>query len=233
MRKVFLVCFVFFVFLTVTAQPSEAWRATVAEQIVQTRQMLEQIAQKRRMLENLTGALRNGLEIPASEIMAQFDQVHDLWRQATSLSHSMDDFIPRHNERHAEHRQGEVRNAEAERLRQDREFREMVAAYLEGLNINAQNFENREQARQRMFDTLTRTEGQVQAIQALGALMNHTSTMIDQQTEVLSSFITMQMEAELERRNQERTANKNMELALEYGMNIQPPSRRHTPSVIW
>jgi len=47
--------------------------------------------------------------------------------------------------------------------------------------------------------------------------------------------VAMDREWEMEQQREESSyiSDEEFNRAIEYGMNIQPPSRRHTPSVIW
>ena len=99
--------------------------------------------------------------------------------------------------------------------------------------MQAQDFEDRANTRQKLFDTLSSTEGQVQAIQALGGLINHTSSMIDQQTEVMAGFTTMFAENELDKRDQLDNALKNRELALDQAKNEPTTGRGYRPKSQW
>ena len=246
MRRRITRCLLIGLFVLVIINQSAAWTcactATAQEstQLLNKVQLIKQLAEQIQMVKNqyqmlmqLSGSLKSGLAGANSQIMSQFEQVQDIWKEAESLTHSMDDFLSKHIERHPEQHAGEEVNAELARRKRDKEYAEMLKSYLEGLNMQAQDFEDRANTRQKLFDTLSSTEGQVQAIQALGGLINHTSSMIDQQTEVMAGFTTMFAENELDKRDQLDNALKNRELALDQAKNEPTTGRGYRPKSQW
>lgn len=246
MKKRITRCLLVGLFVLLFINQSAAWTcactATAQEstQLLNKVQLIKQLAEQIQMVKNqyqmlmqLTGGLKSGLSGATSQIMSQFEEVQDIWREAESLTHSMDDFLSKHIERHPEQHAGEEVQAEIARRKRDKEYADMIKSYLEGINMQAQDFEDRGKARQKLFDTLASTEGQVQAVQALGSLINHTSAMIDQQTEVLSGFTTMFAEAELDKRDQLDNAMRNRELALDQAKNEPTTGRGYRPKSQW
>jgi len=198
---------------TATAQESTQL-ANKLQLIKQLEEQLRMVQNQYQMLKKLTGDLTSGLNGANQTIISQWAKVTNLWKSVTSLTHATEDFEAKHRERHPEHKDGTEVDAEKERLRRLKESREMYEKYLAGLNMRAKDFENRELARQKLFEALASTEGQVQAIQALGALINHTSLMVDQNTEVLSGYVTMFAENELDKKEEKDNSAKNLRKAL-------------------
>lgn len=238
-RFITQMCLIFVLSLIVINQSAAFTCACVATaqestQIANKLQLIKQLAEQIQMVKNqyqmlqqLTSGLTSGLNGANQAIMVQFSKVQDLWKSAKSLTHVMDDFETKHNQRHPEHKAGMQVNADEEWDRRYKESKEMMDKYLYGINMRAKDFESRERARQKLFEVLASTEGQVQAIQALGALINHTSVMIDQNTEVLSGYVTMFAENEQDKKDEQNNARKNMQLALERATKEQPTGREY------
>lgn len=246
MRKAIIQLFVISIFSLVIVNQTAAWTcactATAQEstQIANKIQLIKQLAEQVQMVKNqyqmlrqLTGSMASGLNGANSQIFEQFRKVQDVWKSAESLTHAMDNFTDLHNKRHPEHLEGTQVKAEEERRRRDKEYKQMLDSYLKGINMNALDFENREKMRQKLMDTLQSTEGQVQAIQALGGLINHTSMLVDKNTEVVSGYVTMFAENEQDRRDQEDTENKNLQLAIQGAKNERPTGKGHKPKFQW
>lgn len=237
---------IFILSLVVIIKPSEAFTCTciataqestqLANKVQLIKQLTEQIQMVKnqyQMLEGLTSELNSGLNGATNQIMTQFMKVQELWKSATSLTHVADDFEKKHKEKHPEHKEGTEVDAAREKERRDKEFWEMLQKYLAGLNMNAKDFARREALRQKLFEALASTEGQVQAIQALGALINHTSMLIDKNTEVLSGYITMFAENEQDKRDERANAQRNLQLALEKASQEKTTGRGYTATPQW
>lgn len=233
MRKLFSVI-VAVCFLLLTVAPSFAIMAQESTQIQNKLKLIQQLEQQIRSVENqmkmitrLSEQMQIGLEGANGLIMEQFNKILDIWKKAGSLTHATDDFEDLHKKRHPEYKDGEEINVEAERRRRDKEWKEMVDAYLKGLHMNAKDLENRQKAREKMFDVLQSAEGQVQAIQALGALVNHSTLVLERNGEIVSSIATMLAEKELDGKALKDNANKNMEESYEYMKDIKPTGKGH------
>ena len=246
MKKVMLQVVIVFVMSFVVINQSAAWVcacvATAQEStqitnkiqlIYQLQEQIQMVKNQFQMLEGLTGGMVSGLTGANSQILQQFKQVQDVWKQATSLTHAMDNFTDLHNKRHPEHVAGTQVNAEEERRRRDKEWREMADAYLEGLNMNAQDLENSAKAREKLFASMQTTEGQVQAVQALGAFINHTSALVEKNGEILSGYVTMFAENEQDKRDEADNTAKNLELAFDEAKNVQPSGKGYSPKPAW
>lgn len=221
-------------FLLVLAAPSYAAFAQESTQLANKFKLIEQLEQQIRSVENqlkmittLSEQMKSGLEGANSLIMEQFNKVLDIWKKAGSLTHATDDFEDLHKKRHPEYKDGEEVNVEAERRRRDKEWKEMVDAYLKGLHMNAKDLENRQKAREQMFEVLQSAEGQLQAIQALGALINHATVVLERNGEIVSSIATSLSEKELDKQALTDNVKKNMEQSYDHMKNIPQKNGGH------
>lgn len=219
---------------TCVATAQESTQITNKIQLIkQLEEQIMMVKNQFQMLEGLTGGMLSGISGANMQIMNQFMKVKDIWKQAGSLTHSMDDFIDKHNERHPEHLEDTEVNAAEERKRRDEEYTKMLDAYLEGLNLNAQDLQNSQQVRNQLMGVLQSTEGQVQAIQALGGLINHSSQLVEQNGQIASSYVTMFAENELDKRAREDNVEKNLEKAFDNAKSVQPSGKGFKPKSQW
>jgi len=200
-----------------------------AKLIQQLEEQVRMVKNQLKMLEKLSGSMVSGLKGANTLITNQFDKIIDTWKDSMSLTHVMDNFEDMHRKRHPERQEGVPINAEIERQRRDKEWEEMVSAYLKGLNMKAKDLNNSAAARQKLMEVLQSSEGQVQAIQALGGMVDHTAMILEQNGQVASGMMTLVAEKELDRRNQENDEKQNWKTAID-GMDefTKPTGKGHT-----
>lgn len=80
--------------------------------------------------------------------------------------------------------------------KRDKQLKQTFEAYLKALNITAKDFKNDEKTREKILSALSNSEGQVQALQALGTLLDHTSSIIARNEQTLQGFMTTFLESE-------------------------------------
>ena len=79
---------------------------------------------------------------------------------------------------------------EGKRLNDD--WRKVEKGYMKVLNMNAKNFNNEQEIRNSMMNTLNEADsdsGQTKAIQIIGAMVNHASFLLDRNNQELSGFM--------------------------------------------
>ena len=75
--------------------------------------------------------------------------------------------------------------------------------------MNAKEFKNDEKARKKMMKALSSAEGQVQALQSFGALVDHANSMLARDEQTLQSFITTYLESERDDIDKEEQARES------------------------
>ena len=71
-----------------------------------------------------------------------------------------------------------------------------MVAYLNSVNLSAQDFKSDDEMRSKLMDTLKSPKGQTQAIQALGALLDHANLMLVRNENTIQSMMTAYLEYE-------------------------------------
>lgn len=227
--------------ITNTAWASSCWcRATSQEStqlenkaqlIKQLQEQVKMVATQVQMIEKLSGQMSSKLDGANTMILGQFDNLINTWKESMSLTHVMDNFEDLHNKRHPERDDNVAIEAEAERHRRYAEWAAMMDAYLKGLNLTAKDLENAQKARQEMYDVLQSTNGQLQAIQALGAMVNHTSMILERNSQIQSAYVTMFAENVRDKDNARRDEDINLGLGFEGMRNIENEGSGHKPDI--
>lgn len=233
--KIFLVLLV--ICITSTANAASCWCTATAQEstqlanklqlIKQLQEQVNMVAAQKQMIEKLSSGMASQLNGANTMILSQFDTLMKTLKDAKSLTHAMDDFMNKHNERHPEHPIGEQIDAQAERRRRDQQWKETLDAYLEALNMSARDLENRNKARQQLYDVLQSSQGQLQALQTLGAMINHTSMILEQNGQQTAGLITMFAQNEQDRRDKGTDSDQNMQLGFEEMKKLENKSPAH------
>ena len=113
----------------------------------------------------------------------------------------------------------EMRSARHEK--RDKQWKESTEAYLKTLNLNAKEFEDDQKTRDKLMEALSSAEGQVQALQALGALMDHANSMIARDEQTLQGFMTVYMESERDKIDEYEDMVKNLEEGFQSLKDVQ------------
>ena len=216
-----------------TATSQESTQLTNKAQLIkQLEEQVRMVDNQLAMLQSLSSSMTSGLNGANTIIMQQFNSLLSAWKKATSLTHVMDNFEDLHKKRHPEHVEGTMVHVENERRRRDAEWAAMIDAYLRGLNLSSQQLENAQAAREQLFSVLQSTTGQVQAIQALGAMVNHVSMILERNGEIMAGYTTMFAENESDKRALVDNERKNVETALD-GLieNTKPTGKGHKPDI--
>ena len=169
----------------------------------------------------------NGMKELLSE---NFSQVRDILQEVESITHFTDDIENMLKIRHPDWLEGLTINDLKERnQKRDKQLKQTFETYLKALNTTAKDFKNDEKTRDKLLTALSNSEGQVQALQALGALLDHTSSIIARNEQTLQGFMTTFLETErdeIDEREQKEQSNLEAYKSLK---NLQAPGQTFTP----
>ena len=169
----------------------------------------------------------NGLKELLSE---NFSQVRGILQQVDSITHFTDDIENMLKSRHPEWQQGlDIDELKERNKKRDKQLKQTFEAYLKALNITAKDFKNDEQTREKLLSALSNSEGQVQALQALGALLDHTSSIIARNEQTLQGFMTVFLEAERDEVDKREQLEQSIVEAYKSLQNLQAPGQTFTP----
>ncbi len=205
--------------ITVKIKAVAEWLNTVEMQLNQLK-MLAQLPQS--VISEI-----NGMKELLSE---NFSQVRGILQDVDSITHFTDDIESMLKDRHPDFEAGLTIDALKERNeKRDNKLKQTFEAYLKSLNITAKDFKNDEKTRDKLLSALSNSEGQVQALQALGALLDHTSSMIARNEQTLQGFMTTFLEAERDEIDKREQKEQSILEAYKSLKNLQIPGQTFTP----
>ena len=205
--------------ITVKIKAVAEWLNTVEMQLNQLK-MLAQLPQS--VISEV-----NGMKELLSE---NFSQVRGILQDVDSITHFTDDIESMLKDRHPDFESGLTIDALKERNeKRDKQLKQTFEAYLKSLNITAKDFKNDEKTRDKLLSALSNSEGQVQALQALGALLDHTSSMIARNEQTLQGFMTTFLESERDEIDKREQKEQSILEAYKSLKNLQVPGQTFTP----
>ena len=205
--------------ITVKVKAVAEWLNTVEMQLNQLK-MLAQLPQS--VISEI-----NGMKELLSE---NFSQVRGILQDVDSITHFTDDIESMLKDRHPDWESGLTIDALKERNeKRDKQLKQTFEAYLKSLNITAKDFKNDEKTRDKLLSALSNSEGQVQALQALGALLDHTSSMIARNEQTLQGFMTTFLESERDEIDKREQKEQSILEAYKSLENLQIPGQTFTP----
>ena len=183
-----------------------------------------------KMLAQLPQSVINQINGMKELLTENFSQVRGILQQVDSITHFTDDIENMLKSRHPEWQQGlNIDELKERNKKRDKQLKQTFEAYLKALNITAKDFKNDEQTREKLLSALSNSEGQVQALQALGALLDHTSSIIARNEQTLQGFMTVFLEAERDDVDKCEQLEQSIVEAYKSLQNLQAPGQTFTP----
>lgn len=159
-----------------------------------------------------------------SYLTEQFSQVRGVLEAVEGITHMTDDIESAILDRHPEWADGlSIEDLFKRNKQRGKQWKESIEAYLKTLNMTAAEFENDEKTREKLMSILANADGQVRALQALGAITDHANSMLARNEQTLQGFMTNYLEAE--RDETDRQEDKEKSILEAYGsiQNIERP----------
>ena len=205
--------------ITVKVKAVAEWLNTLEMQLNQLK-MLAQLPQS--VISEI-----NGMKELLSE---NFSQVRNILQQVESITHFTDDIENMLKTRHPDWQAGlKINDLKERNEKRDKQLKQTFEAYLKSLNITAKDFKNDEKTREKLLTVLSNSEGQVQALQALGALLDHASSMIARNEQTLQGFMTTFLESERDEIDEREQKEQSILEAYKSLKNLQIPGQTFTP----
>ena len=229
--------FLAFIFIFVVANPG---MCLIAQETTQLTVKLKAISEWLNTLEMKTNQLKMLAQLP-SEVISQiqgmkgmmaenFSQVREILGQVESITHFTDDLEGMLKERHPEWESGlTIDGLKARNDKRDAQWKKTTEAYLKALNMTAKDFENDEKTRDKLLSALSNSEGQVQALQALGALLDHTNSILARNEQTVQGFMTTYLEAERDEVDRREQKEQSIMEAYQSLQNMQGPGKTFKP----
>ena len=225
------------ILVVISASSSECF---IAQETTQITVKVKAVAEWLNTIEMKLNQLKMLAQLPQSvinqingmkELLAEnFSQVRSILQQVDSITHFTDDIENSLKSRHPEWQQGlNIDDLKERNKKRDKQLKQTFEAYLKALNITAKDFNNDENTREKLLAALSNSEGQVQALQALGALLDHTSSMIARNEQTLQGFLTTFLEAERDDIDAQEQKEQSILEAYKSLKNLQIPGQTFTP----
>ena len=205
--------------ITVKIKAVAEWLNTLEMQLNQVK-MLAQLPQS--VISQI-----NGMKELLSE---NFSQVRGILQSVESITHFTDDLESMLKTRHPDWQEGlKIDDLKDRNKKRDEKLKQTFEAYLKALNITARDFKNDEKTREKLLSALSNSEGLVQALQALGALLDHTSSIIARNEQTLQGFMTTFLESERDDIDKQEQKEQSILEAYKSLKNLQIPGQTFTP----
>ena len=236
-RRIFTFVLLAYVGLGVWPSRSECF---IAQETTQITVKIKAVAEWLNTIEMKLNQLKMLAQLPQSvinqingmkELLSEnFSQVRGILQEVDSITHFTDDIENMLKSRHPEWQQGlDIDELKERNKKRDKQLKQTFEAYLKALNITAKDFKNDEQTREKLLSALSNSEGQVQALQALGALLDHTSSIIARNEQTLQGFMTVFLEAERDDVDKREQLEQSIVEAYKSLQNLQAPGQTFTP----
>ena len=183
-----------------------------------------------KMLAQLPQSVINEINGMKELLSENFSQVRDILQEVESITHFTDDIEHMLKSRHPDWQAGlNIDDLKERNQKRDKQLKQTFEAYLKSLNITAKDFKNDEKTRNKLLTALSNSEGQVQALQALGALLDHTSSIIARNEQTLQGFMTTFFESERDEIDEREQKEQSILEAYKSLKNLQAPGQTFTP----
>jgi P-type conjugative transfer protein TrbJ len=160
-------------------------------------QLKKMIEHQKNMLAHLDDSTVNDIKSKRNTLINNFKDVRKILTQSDVITHLTDDLENKLKSRHPEWKSGlSINDLKKRNEDRDKSMRSTIVTYLNGINLAAQDFKSDDELRSKLMDTLKSPKGQTQAIQALGALLDHANLMLVRNENTLQSMMTAYLEYE-------------------------------------
>ena len=226
-----------FLLICICVTSSESW---IAQETTQITVKVKAVAEWLNTLEMQLNQLKMLAQLPQSvineingmkELMTEnFSQVRGILQSVDSITHFTDDIESMLNDRHPDFQTGlTIENLKERNEKRDTQLKKTYEAYLKALNITAKDFKNDEKTREKLLTALSNSEGQVQALQALGALLDNTGSVIARNEQTLQGFMTAFLESERDEIDKREQTEQSILEAYKSLKNLPIPGKTFTP----
>lgn len=193
----------------------------LAADIHEVTEQLTMLKQHLAMLNSLKSRL---LQLGNGQIMEIFTEAQSVLQNAKSLTSDISNFGSAFKQHFPDNYEGIISAlSEGKRLADD--WRKVEEGYMKVLNMTAKNFDNEQNIRDNMMQTLNEADsdsGQTKAIQIIGAMVNHASFLLDRNNQELSGFMESYITRQQAEKQRQQLAQKNV---VEMGKNAAQTER--------
>ena len=160
-------------------------------------QLKKMIEHQKNMLAHLDDSTVNDIKSKRSTLIKNFEDVRKILTQSDVITHLTDNLESKLKDRHPEWKSGlSIDDLKKRNEERDKKMRATIVAYMNGINLAAQDFKSDDELRSKLMDLLKSPKGQTQAIQGLGALLDHANLMLVRNENTIQGMMTAYLEYE-------------------------------------
>ena len=201
-----------------------------AEAVLEMLNTLDMKLNQLKMLAQLPQSVINEMYGMKQLLSENFAQVRSILQSVGSITHFTDNIENMLKTRHPEWQAGlSIAQLKERSETRAKQLKQTFEAYLKAINITAKDFKNDEKTREKLLSALSNSEGQVQALQALGALLDHMNSMIARNEQTLQGFMTTYLEVERDELDEEEQNEQSLYEAYESLKNLSDPGETFMP----
>ena len=193
----------------------------LAADVEEVAEQLNMLKQHLAMLNSLKSRL---LQLGTGQIMEFFTEAQSVLKNAKSLTADISNFGSAFKQHFPDDYESIISAVNEEKRLTD-DWRKVEEGYMKVLNMTAKNFNNEQQIRDKMIETLNEADpdsGQTKAIQIIGAIVNHASFLLDRNNQELSGFMESYITRQQAEKQRQKLAQKNV---VEMGKNAAQTQR--------
>ncbi|MCR5347062.1 MAG: hypothetical protein K6E38_04730 [Fretibacterium sp.] len=160
-------------------------------------QLKKMIEHQKNMLAHLDENTVKDIRSKRDTLLKNFGEVRKILQSTDAITHLTDDLENKLKTRHPEWKEG-LTIDELKKRNDDRNasWKATMKTYLKGINLEAGDFKTDDEMRGKLMDLLKNPKGQTQAIQGLGALLDHANLMLVRNENTIQGFMAAYMEFE-------------------------------------
>jgi P-type conjugative transfer protein TrbJ len=192
-------------------------------------QLKKMIEHQKNMLAHLDESTVNDIKGKREKLIKNFEDVRKVLTKSDVITHLTDDLENKLKTRHPEWKDG--MSIDDLKKRNDDRYKNMrstMVAYLNSVNLSAQDFKSDDEMRSKLMDLLKSPKGQTQAIQALGALLDHANLMLVRNENTIQGMMTAYLEYERDAIDKREQKGKSIIEACDGLKSHKPAAKSYT-----
>ena len=177
----------------------------------EVKQLKDMIAQQKKMLERLSSSNVSTIKSNRNTLINSFKKVRQVLQASDVLTHLTDNIESKLKTRHPDWKTGmSINDLKKRNENRDTQWKATMKAYLKSVNMTTKDFTTDDNLRSKLIDLLKSPEGQTQAIQGLGALLDHANMMLVRNENTIQGFMAVYLEYERDNIDKREQKNKSI-----------------------
>ena len=174
-------------------------------------QLKEMIKQQKKMVERLSSSNASTIQSNRNNLINSFKKARDVLQASDVLTHLTNNIESALSNRHPEWKTGlKISELKSRNENRDKGWKNTMKAYLKSVNMTTRDFDNDNTMRSKLIDLLKTPEGQTQALQTLGAILDHANMMLVRNENTIQGFMAVYLEYERDNIDKHEQKNKSI-----------------------